>query len=181
MKTLNTLVNDLFKKGGGTASDNSISDYLTGFNQYAKNIGENITYPFRHPQKSLSFILSDLKGKYLALSNLVVANTADAVTTIINVDRYGISREMNGVVREYMESFGSIEGMAIHGGISLPFLIIGSYFTGKAFRRFYENDRNSRGKNINEKTVKLLENASFHLMAVPFYIFSANNLYQFLK
>lgn len=159
----------------------NISHYLIGFEQYAKNIMENVTYPFKHPKKSLNFILSDLNGKYLALGSLVAANTADAITTVMDVNKYDVSGESSPLIRWFMETYGPISGIAIHRGLSLPVIIGVSYAAGKAFNYLYEKNRNSRGVAINEKFGKILENAPIHLAAVPFYIATANNLYQFFK
>ena len=159
----------------------NISHYLMGFEQYAKNIRENVTYPFKHPKKSLNFIINDLKGKYLALGSLVAANTADAITTVMDVNKYDVSGETSSLIRWFMETYGPITGISLHRGISLPVIIGVSYAAGKAFNYLYEKNRNSRGVAINEKFGKILENAPIHLAAVPFYIATANNLYQFLK
>lgn len=172
------LVKELFDSSGVRTASNrgrGMGKYLAKVAETGKYAGKIATYPIIHPRESLSYIKSELKDKRLPLSVLLASRSGDIITTLIGVNRYGHQRELNPLVRNLMESYGPLEGLLIHTAILLPPSIAVLYGYGKYLGYFYEQYRHYKGKSVNEKAKRLLENAPLYISAAIWVVVTINN------
>ena len=102
----------------------------------------------------------ELRAKALPLSALVLTSGADHVFTQVGIHKFGIDYEFNPFLRNFVESYGVVQGHLLFETIAFPPFLILTYLSSKTLGSWSDNPGTKR-----------------FLECLPFYAFSTLNLY----